>query len=805
MATAARSPSPGPARPCCGGGGVRRSADSNPFRPAISPPGSPQRSSSVCKTGGGGGGGGRASPRAWCAEKENDHHQQGGDPAARPCKPAPRLSAPGGGGGKSFMAPTISAASKAVAPSASPRKRILGERNTGHVLPSPADLAHSKPRVAPPPANADLGVALDVAASLAPAAASRVASHQFGAEAEEPAAASRVAPHQFGAEAEEGRVEAAAPYDPKKNYLSPRPRFLHYKPNPRVELYRRGARRLEYNFPSESSDDATTTEDEDLTEEEEQEQPPQSAPISPLSSPAARAPTPEPRATSPRSGVRAPEPEPAASPARSRPKKKKSPLRFLLAPLALVLFMAAALVCVPPPPGSPVMLNTSLSKVSEFISVQEFQPVELAAWLNQWSSSSLDLVTTYWEALASSAQGQEFYGPQFAANLSAAAVDADPAVGFYCSAVETSPTPSEQEAVSATVLEQDLKFVQAGVPARNTEVIAESEVEEKAKAGEAAVAEEPSNDAEIDQEASGPSVIETANEFDDAPVVVEEEINAEMPEEVPGSSEPEMASFGQNLDIPSQSASEHENVEGMDESSLLQDVQSDESEGDRADGMEDQEAHLDHKLGWNMLQGYLDKVSNPAAVGTALAVIIVSAALAFLYIKQKRAMNSNQPSEQDLQVENQPGIAEPAEQVTTQSGFAEPAEQVGTQSDSGSSEGHFMVQETQRFQDSSASQGHAYSQSEYPMVQQTERLGDSGASEYSSSLSTGHGRRRKPKEEESLSLEPKSRRDSGGQSSSYGSFTTYEKIPAKKKNKDDEVMTPVRRSSRLRNVKTPET
>ena len=71
---------------------------------------------------------------------------------------------------------------------------------------------------------------------------------------------------------------AAALYDPKTNYTSPRPRFLHYKPNPRIEMYRQGgsgARRLDEGLASESSEESlTTTTDDDLTEEE-QEQPQQ--------------------------------------------------------------------------------------------------------------------------------------------------------------------------------------------------------------------------------------------------------------------------------------------------------------------------------------------------------------------------------------------------------------------------------------------------------------------------------------------------------------------------------------------------
>ncbi|XP_020224922.1 uncharacterized protein LOC109806821 [Cajanus cajan] len=49
------------------------------------------------------------------------------------------------------------------------------------------------------------------------------------------------------------------PYDPKTNYLSPRPRFLHYKPKPRIELCRE--RELEDSFISGSFSDTEVTED----------------------------------------------------------------------------------------------------------------------------------------------------------------------------------------------------------------------------------------------------------------------------------------------------------------------------------------------------------------------------------------------------------------------------------------------------------------------------------------------------------------------------------------------------------------
>ncbi|KAL1220959.1 hypothetical protein V5N11_012227 [Cardamine amara subsp. amara] len=60
-----------------------------------------------------------------------------------------------------------------------------------------------------------------------------------------------------------------APYDPKKNYLSPRPQFLHYKPNPRIEHHFDESRKLEELFTSESSSSDTDLSAEESQQEEE--------------------------------------------------------------------------------------------------------------------------------------------------------------------------------------------------------------------------------------------------------------------------------------------------------------------------------------------------------------------------------------------------------------------------------------------------------------------------------------------------------------------------------------------------------
>ncbi|KAF3587055.1 hypothetical protein F2Q69_00026877 [Brassica cretica] len=64
---------------------------------------------------------------------------------------------------------------------------------------------------------------------------------------------------------EANEVDASVtPYDPKKNYLSPRPQFLHYRPNPRIEC-----KQLEELFTSESSSSETDLSAEESQHEEE--------------------------------------------------------------------------------------------------------------------------------------------------------------------------------------------------------------------------------------------------------------------------------------------------------------------------------------------------------------------------------------------------------------------------------------------------------------------------------------------------------------------------------------------------------
>jgi len=392
----------------------------------------------------------------------------------------------------------------------------------------------------------------------------------------------------------------------------------------------------------------------------------------------------------------------------------------------------------------------------------------------------LDSITSYWEAFAST-QEQEYFGPHFAANLSAASADADHGADFYYNFAEAWSVPSE-EPIGASVLEEQLKIqdcykvvdeldveISEEAPGSNGAGFLEEQldIQDLASAINSDLSAHAEGDVVVEEESIDAAAVAEESEASDN-YMVADELDLEISEEAPDSyGEEEMTSFSQDLDIPSEPTGEPE-----------QEVESDESEDDHTSVKEGQQDYRGLESDSSMWPSYLDKISKPAAAGVALLIVLLSAGIAFFSMRKKQtqvASIASAPAEEPEQAENQ--------SVEDQH-LVKPSQSV-----SGSSEGHLVRP----------------SQYESSMAEETEKFGDSVFPQYSSSLSSGQGRRRKAKEEESLGLEPTSRRESSAHStSSYGSFTTFEKISAKKKNKEDEAMTPVRRSSRLRTVKTPE-
>lgn len=163
-------------------------------------------------------------------------------------------------GSKNFMAPTISAASK-FTPNPSPRKQILAEKN-------------DDPKPDPKPVERKELVLESLSVDEVNIASSN---DDFEAIKIRPLCCSPItSPIVPVTESDPN----PPPYDPKKNFLSPRPQYLRYKPNPRIEflLNKEGENdyeesevtRLEESFNL-SDNSSSDTEENELEKEPEKE------------------------------------------------------------------------------------------------------------------------------------------------------------------------------------------------------------------------------------------------------------------------------------------------------------------------------------------------------------------------------------------------------------------------------------------------------------------------------------------------------------------------------------------------------
>ncbi|PSS26152.1 Swi5-dependent recombination DNA repair protein [Actinidia chinensis var. chinensis] len=199
-------------------------------------------------------------------------------------------------GSKNFMTPTISAASKI---NSSPRKKVLVERN--EPVRTSISFSDGKSRVGSvnlsdvteiKDSNTEMGLNLNTVEDSNESTISN--SDHKESVLEIPLSLSSQVPlnsHFFSGSLSDAKpVESNCmnkpfgspispiiapldadpslpPYDPKTNYLSPRPQFLHYKPNPRIELFlqkEKGigteqGKSLEESFLSESFSDSEVT------------------------------------------------------------------------------------------------------------------------------------------------------------------------------------------------------------------------------------------------------------------------------------------------------------------------------------------------------------------------------------------------------------------------------------------------------------------------------------------------------------------------------------------------------------------
>ncbi|XP_020091773.1 uncharacterized protein LOC109712560 [Ananas comosus] len=711
--------------------------------------------------------------------KENERDSNSSKPAKMRSPTAASLKGP-----KNFMAPTISASSKAIA--ASPRKKILGERNelvrsSSFTSVSDSFQSPSMEKIVP---QSDLPLRVSNISSEGVAIEEIGSKPEVGFHSQD--ALSGIEPKKMDLEVKNHHHTVLVPsfsssssspssviapldadpslppYDPKTNYLSPRPQFLHYKPNPRIENYLNGGgdifemvegKRLEDSFSSESCEESSEHAEEDESSSREKNS------VEEFFS--------EAEAEECINGADASKPECLPNSHRNRVNSRLS-LHLRCAPLVLVLLIAC--LCVPLS-DSPIISSSSILKAPTFAKFRELYGVDnivvsglylrdLATRVGDWSTQSF----AYYYTSTGTYHKEE--GSSFcAANLTASA--ADPAV-------DVDQKYIEKNAIQEETRRENCEANQVAEENIEKEPVIEYEEE---KRGEVEVREgqeivHAENEAvrvEIDA-----VVVEEVKEDNMMELEVETEVHEDLSED--GMKEvAEVGGFGRNeaeVEIKSESIeSEPQEVEiqkdGAECNLPLAGTVLNDYDGFDVNGNGNTEEHqTSHglKLEEIMQNGSEHKISMKMTAGLAFLIVSLATASIFLHMKRKQSLA-----------------------VATES--PSPKE-VTAKSVSGSSESYLRPK------------GSPYQNSLIYM----EMMGDSGPSELSTSLnnsasSYGRQRSRKVEGEEALSNEKRLRRDSAvSSSSSFGSFTTYEKISCKKGNRDEEAMTPVRRSSRIRNL-----
>ncbi|XP_072986363.1 uncharacterized protein [Typha latifolia] len=746
-------------------------------------------------------------------ENERDPNVSKQARARSPAMPASKCA-------KNFMAPTVSASFKAIA--ASPRRKVLGERNkiVRSSLTSVSDPLES-------PVMEEIVSKSEVClASRAPSSApkaSMISSEGVGMEEIGPktelgfryqdkpnGTESRklslefknhdsVVDHSFSSPLDIAPLDAdpsLPPYDPKTNYLSPRPQFLHYRLNPRIEQYITGesdmleigdGKRLEDSFSTESCEDSPGYTEEGPTSSSHKDSEKESL----------------------CSVVEESIPQTLSQSHRSHTNSRFS-LRFIFASFSLILFIV--FLCIPLL-DSPTISSSSILKslalhtfpklyiIKDFV-VLNLNLKELANRTKHWPIKSF---ANYYASIVSTQR--EEYGPYYVANLTASL--ADQAVGII-SYIDVMP---HQEYISRdSEVEQEVKENIEEGSTIGYEMEDRSEVEAP-KSGEIVEVEEEQakiqTEVEIEKVKEDGAVLESGkidmkvqeevNEHDSLPVEdkISDDCFKEMVEEESlNRNEVLVEASNVHMEISHEFVSEPEKVEQQEDvgtSNSLSETQPTGFEEDHIDGREENPTFAGLKLEGLISNGLEGKILTQVAAGAALVAIALAATLVFLYRKRK----------QTFVIKNEKMLAE-----KLISGLV----LGGSESYLHPRESHYqnspiyieMMGDSGPLALSSSLNNNSFSSSRSQSSRKVKEEDTLSSSLNNNSFSSSRSQRsRKVKEEDTLSHEKRLRRESAVFSStSYGSFTTYEKISAKKGNREDEAMTPIRRSSRIRNLVT---
>ncbi|XVF67402.1 hypothetical protein PTKIN_Ptkin10aG0118100 [Pterospermum kingtungense] len=527
------------------------------------------------------------------------------------------------------------------------------------------------------------------------------------------------------------------PYDPRTNYLSPRPQFLHYRPNPRIELYReREGKQLEERFASESHSDSDVTEEtqsegshresddisseEAMKEGEEGEEELEVSEPNPISSNMVEEKFEAKRMSKPRFSTRS---------------------KFI----ALILFLAFAYFSVLAA-NSPALTGLEELGLSNFQvppEVKEFTKASFDRFtqnLQHWSDSFLSCVAN----IISRSREVHKLGPFQYANLSH--LLEDHMIEGHLTLDNTAMEPvRERDAVTEPFEavvdegEDEEQEDQENEAYGNLELVSEEEPDEVQEGIEAEMVELDQLETEESKGVESTAQIDTSSQsnldLEDQPSIVPQV--TEIQHDTSKTGEPE----GDDLNNIAETVFPKEEVKSDDNSQSSEVVDS-------------------------TTIGPVDQFLRENVMGVSLLFFCLLAASAFIYTKKGK------PSTTNAAVPVEPPVLAKKSEYYPVSVSSKGAE-VDMSDESCPSE----MSSCRRTSSSSYNKNGLKESNEYQSQERKPRKTYRRESLASSDYSMG--------------------------SLSYGSFTTYEKIHNKHGGEEEKIVTPVRRSSRIRNLTSP--
>ncbi|KAM4098517.1 hypothetical protein ACJW30_07G084000 [Castanea mollissima] len=573
------------------------------------------------------------------------------------------------------------------------------------------------------------------------------------------------------------------PYDPKTNYLSPRPQFLHYRPNPRIEVYlnKDDGRQLEESFISGSFSDTDATEEaqsdysqresedvssvEILKEEEEEEEEEEKA-------------------------VDVSEPSPIRThlPKEEETMKAKggSKLHFFTRSKFMVLLLVLSVACLSVPFTNSPVIDPSGLKESSFIKIYDSYEIAefakanldgLAQNFRLWYANSISFVSE----LILNFKGVPISGPLHYCNLTMLHEDI-PVDG--CLVFDHSPKGTGEKFENINVLgsmresevdmesleEEDQHEIEADEDVGDVlERLDDPEYEEVSQEIEEVSAEHGTSESEEGLPALEAEVIQT--EKSEEEVVFSVHLDSEQQSNLIYIEQPVMVPMADEIQPQ---VSEAGKIQGECEKTSFVEMES--AKGDLNPESPEFDASAENlqssEDGGFTLNGTRETIFREKVMGITFLFLTVIAAAGFIYMRKSKNIRPNAA----INVE-QPLLAKKLD-FSPMSVSIKPT---------------FLERPSSRNWPTEVDMDGESCPSEMSSLQRS--------SSYSKKNEAQSQERKARKNYKRESLASSS--DYSMASHSYGSFTTYEKIPTKHGHvADEETITPVRRSSRIRSQVT---